>query len=403
MTAIATLPQVPAQRLRNSNLVELVNALKARRAQKLDVVVPTNHIRLSGGNLLVGGLDEVKVADHIDESGVTPGFSFDPSGLYEPTHIVDQHIASLFNIPVRYVRKLREEDVELLDINVNRHADRVTTGSNLLRLIWGSNPTDAATTGIVRAILSDRYQIIDHLDTVLAILAGLKEAGLGGENVKSVDLSENKLYLNIEVPEIAVHGRSLIKGYRSPFSGQSGEDLPLVHAGLEFSNSENGNGAFQVTPKAIFQVCNNGATINAFNLRKIHLGRKLEQGQINWSKGTITAANELVRNQVRDATKSFLSTDFLNAAVDEWEKEAGVEVRKPLDVIKVVAKELSYTENEQEEILADFIKGGQLTSGGIGHAITSVAQRIEDPDRSHDFAETHQKATSIAARVAATV
>ncbi|QDF18796.1 hypothetical protein SEA_SCENTAE_77 [Gordonia phage SCentae] len=406
MTVATALPQVPSSSLRGSDISTLVGVLKSRQAQKLDVVVPTNHIRLSGGNLIVGGLDEIQVPGRPAEltaegvSAEIPGFSFDPSGLYKPTHSVDQNLADLFKIPVRYIRKLREEDTELLDINVNRHADRATTGANLVRLIWGSDPADASTTGLVRAILSDRYAIIDHLDTVLSILSGLKEAGLDGSNIQSVDLSENKLYLNIEAPEIAVHGRSLIKGYRSPYTGQTGEELPLVHAGIKFTNSENGRGAFQATPYALFQVCKNGATINAHKLRKIHLGRPLEAGQIQWSQGTVAAANELVRNQVRDAVKSFLSTDFLNAAVDEWEKEAGVEVRKPVDAIKYVAKELSYTETEQDEILADFVKGGQITSGGIGHAVTSVAQRIEDPDRAHEFAETHQAATSLAARFA---
>lgn len=401
--SINTLP-VPDETLRKADLTALIGILRRRHAQKLDVVVPTNNIRSLGGNLVIGGLDDVEVpaqAARITESGVTegvPAFNFDPSGLYRPTRIVDQDLANLFDIPVRYVRKLRDQHVNLLDTNINEWAARAD-GKSLLRLLWGSS-ANPETNGIVRAIRSDRYAIIDNLDTVMSILAGLKESGLDGSNIKDVDLSEEKLYLNIEVPEIAVHGRSLIENYRSPFTGQTGAELPLVHAGLKFTNSEIGRGAFEVTPYAVFEVCANGATINAHKLRKVHLGKVLEEGQIKWSQETLNAANELVRNQVRDAVGRFLSTDFLEGVIDEWEREAGVEVIKPADTIKVVAKELQYTEDEQDAILNAFIKGGDMGAFAIGHAVTAAVQGFEDPDRAHEVGESHLAAVQIAARVA---
>jgi hypothetical protein len=403
--SVNTLPAVPEQSLRNSDIPTLVSVLRARRNQKVDVVMPTNNLRMRGGNLEIAGLDDIEVPAvpaSMNENGVTPevpGFTFNPSGLYSPTHVVDQHLASLFEIPVRYLRKLRSQDVELLDTTINRHADRYE-GSNLVRLIWGSMAGRDDLTGIVRAILSDRYAIIDHLDTVMSILSGLKEAGLDGSNIKGIDLSDQRLYLNIEVPEIAVHGRSLVKGYRSPFTGQTGEELPMVHAGLKFTNSEIGRGAFEIMPYAMFEVCSNGATIDAFKMRKVHLGKQLDQGEIKWSQATLNAANELVRNQVRDAVGQFLTTDFLDKVVTGWEAEAGVEIAKPVDVLQVVSKELSYTEVEQDLILSDFIKGGQTNAFAIGHAVTAAAQRIEDPDRANELQESHLAAVRIAAREA---
>lgn len=405
MTSTHTLPVVPDQILRKAELADLVSVLRARHNQKLDVVVPTNNIRLHQGNLVVGGLDEIVVPGQparLTTDGVTEAvepFTFDPSGAYQPTHHADQDLASLFEIPVRYVRKLRTQDVELLDINVNRWADKAE-GNSLLRLLYGSVADRPGLVGIARAIRSDRYAIIDHLDTVMSILAGLKEAGLDGTNIKGIDLSEEKLYLNIEVPEIAVHGRSLIENYRSPFTGQTGAELPLVHAGLKFTNSEIGRGAFEVTPYAVFEVCANGATINAHKLRKVHMGKVLEPGQIKWSQETLNAANELVRNQVRDAVGSFLSTDFLETVIDEWEREAGVEVIKPADTIKVIAKELQYTEDEQDAILSAFIKGGDMGAFAVGHAVTAAVQDFADPDRAHEVGESHLAAVKIAARVA---
>ncbi|ACU41593.1 hypothetical protein ALICE_63 [Mycobacterium phage Alice] len=408
MSTVTNLPEVPAQVLRSADLAQAVKVLRSRRAQKLDVVVPTNQLSLQSGNLLVQGLDSVQVPEHtvLREDGVEtiPGFTYNPSGLYRPTSIVDQHIASLFEIPVRYIRKLRDQDVELLDINVNRHAERAT-GSNLVRLIWGQTPGDEVTTGIVRAVLSDRYAIIDHLDTVMSILAGLDELGISGDSLIRLDLSERKLYMEIDAPQIAVHGRELVQNYRSPFTGQTGAELPLINAGIKITNSEIGHGAFEVKPFARFQVCMNGATIDAIGqdkvgLRKVHVGKQLDSGVINWSQDTMRAANELVRSQVKDAVGQYLSVDFLQAAVDEWRALAGVEVKRPADTIKVVADELSWTEAEMDNILNKFTTGGQTHAFGVGQAVTAAVQDITDPDRAHELGEQHLKAATIAAREA---
>lgn len=409
------LPAVPISTHRKIDIQTLRTVLTARHNQRYDVVVPTSTVLLSGGNLAVNGLDPVQVPDfvrpaRIDEDGVhaeqvVPGFQFDPSGLYRPTHIVDQHLANLFDIPVRYIRKLRDQDVELLDINVNRWAAKAT-GSSLLRLLWGSSEHDAETNGVVRAILSDRYAIIDHLDTVVSILQGLRQTQrpdgsfLDGSNITQIDLSEEKLYLEIEVPEIAVHARSLVENYRSPFTGQTGAELPLVHAGIKITNSEIGRGAFAIKPFAKFEVCANGATIDGFGIHKVHLGKVLEQGSVKWSNETLAAANELVRNQTADAVGQFLSTDFLSAAVDRWEQAAGVEVKSVKETFEVIAKELSYTEAEQDDIFGAFIKGGDTSAFAVGHAVTAASQNIADPDRAHELAESHFAAVQIAAREA---
>jgi hypothetical protein len=403
MSVITDLPEVPAQALRRADLAAIVPVLKARRAQKLDVVVPTSQVLASGGNILIQGLDSVQVPSHtrLSEDGVTtvPGFTYNPSGLYQPTSVVDQQISDLHKIPVRYLRKLRNEDVELFDINVNRHAARAT-GSNLVRLIWGQLPGNDSVTGIVRAILSDRYAIIDHLDTVLAVLAGLDELGLGGDNITSLDLSDRRLYMEIDAPEVAVAGRELVQNYKSPFTGQTGAELPLIHAGIKIINSEIGHGAFEVKPFARFEVCANGATIDGFGVRKVHVGKQLDQGEVSWSQDTLRAANELVRNQVKDAVGQFLSVDFLSARVDEWRELAGVEVSKPAETIKVIASELAWTEDEADSILGKFIKGGDTSAFAFGQAVTAQAQDVDNADRSHELGDQHLKAAKIAAREA---
>jgi hypothetical protein len=386
MTTTTTLP---ARTLRNADVPALITLLQDQQAAKLDLVVPTNSIRLSTGSLVIADQEII-----LAEDGVS-----DPNGVYGTTHIVDQNLADLFGIPVRYLRRMREEKVSLLDTNVNEWA-KDATGTSLLRLLQGSNPEDPTSAGICRAILSSKYGIRDHLDTVMSVLQGLRAAGLNASHINGIDLSDERLYLSVNVPEIAVAAKELVKGYRSPFSGLSGEDLPMMNAGLVFTNSEVGRGAFQILPKATLQVCSNGLTRAVDGFRKVHLGGRLQEGTVTWSAETVDAGNAFVQAQVKDAVASFLSEGYLESLRDDLIRDAGVEVTDVVKTIEVVSKKLAYSATEQEMILADFIKGGQVTSGGILNAVTSVAQKIEDPDRAFDFNNSSMDAMKIAARYA---
>src|SRR5690606_14026538 len=100
--------------------------------------------------------------------------------------------------------------------------------------------------GIARAFLSDRYSVMDNLDVLMASLDGIREAGVKVD-VAGCDLSERRMYVRLVSPEVQVSAVELLKDYRSPFSGQSGADLPIISAGLLIQNSEVGNGAFSLS------------------------------------------------------------------------------------------------------------------------------------------------------------
>ena len=387
---MSALPLAPERTLRGGDIEKIVTLLRQQERHKVDVVVSTNLLRSYQGNIEVNGLEPV-----LTDTGV-----LDISGSYRPVGPVDTQMSKILDIPVRYIRKLREEIPTLLDTNINELASRAE-GKILLRLLWGSDPNFPESSGVVRALLSDRYRALDNLDTLMSVLDGMHEAGLGPESIQSVDLSDNSLYLRVNAPGVEVAARKLMAGYRSPFTGQTGEDMPLVRAGIEVTNSEVGSGAFNVKPVAFFLACKNGFTIEADKFRRVHLGGRLEEGQIKWSDATKEAANVYVKRQVADAVSTFLSKDYLEKVVADMEKDAFVELEKPEKVIEAVGRQLVYSKSEQEGILSHFIKGGQLTSGGIGQAITSFSQTIEDVDRMHEFNSTAIAAMKLATKIAA--
>lgn len=396
-----TVTPMPTRQIRNADLQTLVGILRTQHAAKIDVVVPADSLKSINGNIEVSGIDPV-----LDANGVT-----DPNGMYLPTKAADDSLGDKFGIPTKYVATMRERNTDLLDANINgwvaaERADNIVARnanpnyqgrSFLLRLMQGQVEGSDAN-GILRAVLSDRYGASDNLDTVMALLKGMREAGLDAHNIGTADLSDDRLYLRVEAPEISVMAPELLAGYRSPFSGAYGADNPTVYAGLVFRNSETGNGALSVTPELKVQVCSNGLVITKDAMRQVHLGSRLDQGTVRWSQSTIKAEENLITAKVKDAVTSFLTPEYLASAVQSLTATATKELTKPLDTVRVVARDLRFTDAETDGLLDHFARGGQMTAGGVMQAVTSFAQTIESVDRSNDFQSLGVRAMELAAR-----
>lgn len=384
MTA-STLPLLPERRLRHAGIGDLAQVLQAQRRQTVDLVVPASSIVVRDGNL------EVATAPaSLTEDGV-----LDPNGSYRPTANADAQLAGLFGIPVKYIRTLRDRHIGLYDTNVNEwaaHGD-FTDKKVLVRLLWGSTE-DSETAGILRAVLSDRYGVKDNLDTLIAVLDGIRSAGLSADSLEiKGDLTDDNMFVTVNAPEIHGYGYKLLEGYRSPYAngrgtahgGADAENLPIISAGLVIRNSETGGGALSITPRLVVRACSNGLQVTKDAMRQIHLGSKLQEGAIVWSDATRMAANDLAKKQAADAVASFLNATYVQSVIDALEADSDVPVNDVQATIEVVAKEQAYTEDEAKSVLNFFIDGGQRTAGGVLQAITAAVQQIEDPQRAYDI------------------
>lgn len=384
--------ELPARTVPRSDLNTVYNVLKDQRAHTFDIVTPVGDLEFEGGNLVISGR-EAKVTD----SGV-----YDINGLYAPVPSVDNQLDTVLDIPAKYIRKLRAENLGLLDVNLNTLAGMAAAKNpnqkQLVRMLWGESPDLPGSTGIVRAILSNGYRIQDNLDTLMAVLQGLQTAGLDYSAIKRVDLSNDKLYLYVVAPKISVTATALLDGYRAPDGTTSRQVGDIVSAGMIVKNGEIGNSGFSVTPVIEVLACTNGMVQTVDVVSRRHVGGRLDEGVIDWSDDTRIKVNASIAAQVRDLTAQFLNKDYVEAAIARMEVDAGFELSKPAETIEVVAKALSYTVDEQEAILGAFIKGGQLTSGGVMQAVTAYAQTVEDIDRSYDLGATGVRAMEVARR-----
>lgn len=401
MTAPTTLPVLPERHLRNAELADLAAVLQHQKRQSVDLVVPASTIVARQGNFAFAGIPA-----HVDADGVT---SLD--GYYRPTAKADAQIGGLFGIPTHYVRRLRNEKIDLFDTNVNEWATdpQYADKKVLVRLLWGAIEGDTETTGILRAVLSDRYGARDNFDTLVAVLDGIRQAGLAADALKiRGNLTDDKMFVTVEAPEIQGFGWKLLEGYRSPYGngqgtghgGMDAENLPIISAGLVISNSETGGGALSITPRLVVRACSNGLQVTKDAMRKVHLGARLDEGAIVWSDATRRASNELAKSQTVDAVKSFLDATYVQSVIDELEAEADTPIADVPATIEVVAKDQGYTEAESKSVLDFFIRGGQITAGGVMQAVTAAVQQIDDAERAFEIEAGAIDAMRVAAKFA---
>jgi hypothetical protein len=368
---------------RNATLADLAGLLRDQQARKVDIVAPATAIHAEGGRLVIDDTAPV-----IGPDGVTM-----TSGAYTPTDVCDQGVADKLGIPAAYLRRLREHKPGLYDANVNGWLDG-DDRKFLLRGLRADSPGGGS--GVARAFLSDGYKIIDSLDVLMAALDGVRQSGAPVQ-VDGCDLTERRMYVRVVCEQVRALAPALLAGYRSPFTGAAGADNPVVFAGFVITNSETGCGAFSLTPRLVVQICRNGMTITRDAMRAVHLGERLEEGVVAWSDNTRDRTLALITAKTTDAAAAFLDPGYVERALRQIEKDAGQPVTDPQETIRTVSQRLRFTDTQQADILNHFIHGGDVTAGGVMHAVTSVAQTLADADAAHEMESAALRALEVAA------
>ena len=425
--------------MRNAEIGDIIGVLQDQRARRLDVVVSPQMITAYGASLTVLDGESTR---WLSEEGVTSA-----AGVFRPTVVADEGLAQLLDVDGGFLKKLRrQERPDIWDAIVNGKLRGDVTGAAeygtagfppydgniLLRLLKG----DEAADGVLRAVLSPKYKIIDNLDVLLAVMDGIRQAGV--QAIPDIsDLTERRMHVRFSVPEIAAYAPRLLDGYRSPFEGPGGVQRaggrpgmkldvghfgaghaglqralaaakaegkdyppgqePIVFAGLKVTNSDVGEGARSIAPEICIQICGNRLTITAEADRVVHLGSLRDEGVVSWSAETMEKELALITSQAADAVRAFLTPDWFFGKVAEIEAMAGVPVGKPEQLIRDVSKAAGFTQKEADDILAHFLRGGAYTSGGVASAVTSVSQTLDNADRA---AELDAKAVPVMAHAA---
>ena len=327
------------------SLTTLAQELDRQLVTKRDLVVPSNllQFRTEGdGKCRMA----IEVAPSLGEFGVT--------------ELARRQLADKLKIPYAYFERMRSDQPQLLDRNVNTwlqgDADR-----RMIRTLDGQ----------VRAVLSDRYRRLDNYDLAENVLPILQR--LPGARFESVELTDTRMYLKVITPRVQT------------------EIAPgdIVQAGIVIANSEVGLGTLSVQPLIYRLVCRNGLIASDHSLRKTHVGRTLgteAEAVTVFRDDTLAADDKAFFLKVRDVVEAAVSeATFLQVA---QKLRATRDVRltgDPVKAVEVLANRYTLNESERAGVLRHLIEGGDLSAYGLVNAVTHFSQEVEDYDRATEF------------------
>jgi hypothetical protein len=320
------------------DLRELVEELRRQRENSLDIICRDEDIKAIPDK-------EFGILLRVSDKGAWP--------LAEWAH---RQLAEKLEIPKRYYdRMLESGKLELLSENINAW---LGGKRKLIRILDGR----------IRAILSDRYRIIDNYDLVFLVLDEFRKKET--IEIYRIDLTETMLYLK-------AIDRTLV---------DSVKDEDIVYGGLIIRNSEVGASALRVEPFILRRICSNGLILQ-HSLKKIHLGRQtLEVDEIDWSDETRKLEDKTLWAKVRDIIRATFDREVFNTWVKKLKESIDVKIEKPIKEMNNIVRHLNLTEEEREKLLVYF---SEPTKYGLINAVTNLAGRaknVEEQVRLEEFA-----------------
>ena len=322
-------------------IVELATEIARQQESKRDFMINTNKVNafVHNNNLELG----FPIKDNDNELFTAP--------LTSNGHI---QLGQYCDIPKKYYDILLKHP-ELLQRNV-QHWLELNSDKRIIRTLDGQ----------IRAVLSDKYRRLDNFDLAQNVLPMINEVNA---TIESCEITDKKIYIKAITHKIQAEVK---KG-------------DVVSAGIIISNSETGNGSLSIKPLIYRLVCSNGAIADDYAMRKYHAGRVEEMSQIEFSNETINAEDKAFWLKVRDLVKFSLSEVTFEKIVNSMRESTERKIENPDKAIELATKKYSFNEAENSDILKHLIQGGDLTSWGLGNAVTRMAQDVNSYDRSTEL------------------
>ena len=324
---------------------EFAEKIAADQKLKLDFIASTSALSL------------VSKDGHLQLSVINDGQAETFFKINDHAH---RQLAAHLDIPMKYYKKMRASEPDLLVHNANLWLNR----SNTRRMVRTMD-------GTVRAILSDRYNRIEHeqiAEVVLPILS--KTPGLRFE---SLSITSSKMYIKAVTDKV-----TLDVGIGD-----------MVQAGVVISNSEIGAGAVSIQPMIFRLVCDNGLILSDNAFRAAHIGRRI--GNANkiihmLSDEAIRAEDDAILLAIRDVMKSAIDEVVFSEAVqnmrDSKKDLMSGDIPK---TISLLASKFALSDGEGNGILRHLIAGGDVSRYGLLNAVTRYSQDVDNYDRATDL------------------
>lgn len=361
------------------DIQSLVMELQKENLKKKDFIIPSRFISMRDGELIVSDQANSQLKSILQETGIASAEDLTTLMRLTCLETCHQHLSEKLQIPKKYYDRMVSGNNEILDHSVSywmhKHDKNV-----LLRTFIDKEEKS----GMARAILSDRFKMIDNFDLLLACLEAIKEMGYGPDflTIESADITDKRMYIRFVCPSIEVQAPELLKGYKVP--GAPNGNIQVgdgIISGFVIKNSEIGFGQYTISPRATVLRCSNGMIFTDDNFAKTHLGRQMEEmSVVTWSEETKKLNHNLVIAQIKDAIRTFISPEYLSGKVAKLIEMNQRALEHPADCIKNVCQAMQVTEDKQKTILDYFMKSGDITPFGVTQALTLFAHKNGNAD-----------------------
>ncbi len=339
-------------RVTNADMLKLVGELERMKNTSKDIVADTR--------------DLVAVAENDTVQLAVGGEAFP---LNRHAH---QQLAEKTGIPFGYYERMGEaHQNDLLAENINRWLQKEPE-RRLIRVAAGQ----------VRAVLSDRYRVLDNWDLAFRVAEAAKN---NGAQFLRCDLTETRMNLQLIVPgaqekigELTAAQKAAQFRGTDTHSTRPQLDADYVVPGLMVSNSEVGDGAFRVEPFVHRLICWNGV-VGTETLSRIHVGARMELGEVVYTDETRRLSDAALWSQVSDVISATFKREILRAWVQKLQHTQETVIKAPVKVIDVVARDLSLPEARRDALLGYFSTEG-ASGFGLVNGITRLAQDFAEPD-----------------------
>ncbi len=261
-----------------------------------------------------------------------PQIQLKSNGFLSIRESCSNQIAEKLEIPLKYYRRMEESAPELLVRNVNTWLER----SDKDYFIRGLGDS-------IRAFLSDRYRVIDHLDV---LLCALNELQAHSAEIEDCYLSETEMNIKIKsqsLQDFVRHKDDLITG------------------GLFLTNSETGHKALRVEPRMFRVKCSNGMIVEELVTREIHIGNGDE------------LSDEIVYLSLRRSIRELFSR--FGEIIQMLRESSEIKVRNPQKMISNVVEHYRLSDSQRDNILMAFGAEPEADKYGIANALALAAQK----------------------------
>lgn len=290
------------------------------------------------------------------------GYSVEVDGVGEfgMRPMFHNQLATRCNVPLKFYERAQQYP-----------KDFVPLLNTLLREEWGSDALIRTLSGDARALLSSKYSIFDNMAVAQAVVPAIRE--MGEFQVKSVSLSETKMYMKFVFPgtrtEVAVGD--------------------TVESGVIVSNSEVGMGAVSVRQFMHRLVCLNGAVIDDAKFSRRHSGKSLmgDDGSSReiFQRDTIEASQKALQLQIRDMVLAAANPSSFASTVERIKGAQTEKLVNPEKAVKQLVSTFSLTETESGHIFRHLIEGGDVSRWGLVNAVTAAAKDSATYDRATEL------------------